>query len=52
MHAATVVNKGRKDDGVYGVQEMEGERVHQASGGVAVMHLPAASVGKNKLDAR
>ncbi len=53
--APTVINKGRKDDEWFtAYRRWKGREVTRpvAEFGESVMYLPAASVGKNKLDVR
>ncbi len=54
-HAATVINRGRKDDEEFkAYRRWKGKEFAWpvAEFGDCVMHLPAASVGKNKFDVR
>jgi hypothetical protein len=54
-HAATVIDKGRKDDeGFTAYRRWKGTKFTRpvAEFGECVMYLPAASVGKNKFDVR
>ncbi len=53
--AATVINKGRKDDeGFVPYRRWRGKGLARpvAEFGECVMYLPAASAGKNEFDAR
>ena len=53
MHAATAINKGRKDDeGFTPCRRWKGKELNRpvAEFGECVMYLPVASAGKNKFD--
>ncbi len=55
IHAATVINKGRKDDeGFTPHRRWKGKEISRpvAEFGERMMYPPAASTGKNKFDVR